>query len=143
MSSPADQPARNGAPAPYGMPAPYGPPDVPAPAGLPSAARRRSALAVTSFVAGLVTVLVGTLVTLLYPFILSASGYSPITLSTIQIVNTFLGGVAGLVALVTGLLALARRDAGTGLAAAGAALGGAAVLSVVVSLVQGLLFRMN
>ncbi|MBD8078749.1 hypothetical protein [Cellulosimicrobium arenosum] len=143
MSTPADRPPPYGAPSPYGASSPYGPPDLAAQgqAAPGPTSRRRSPLAVTSFVAGLVTVLVGTLVTLVYPFILSASGYSPAVLSTVQIGNGFLGGIAGLVALVTGLLALSRRDAGTGLAAAGAALGGSAVLGVVVALAQGLLYR--
>jgi nitrate reductase gamma subunit len=132
MSAPQPGPETWSSPA---QPA-YGPP-VPAPA--PSA--RRSPLAVTSFATGVATVLVGAVVTLAFPVVLSSSGYSPTSVSVLQLVNGVLAGLLGLAAVITGAVALVRRLPGTALAAAGTALGAAALLGFVLSLVQGALYQ--
>ncbi|MFE6234572.1 hypothetical protein [Cellulosimicrobium sp. NPDC057862] len=130
MSAPQTGPETWSSPAP---PA-YGPP-APAPSA------RRSPLAVTSFVTGAATVLVGAAVTLAFPFVLSSSGYSPTSVSVLQLVNGILTGLLGLAAVVTGAVALVRRLPGTAFAAAGTALGAAALLGLVLSLVQGALYQ--
>ncbi|WP_237841509.1 hypothetical protein [Cellulosimicrobium cellulans] len=130
MSAPQTGPETWSSPAP---PA-YGPP-VPAPSA------RRSPLAVTSFGTGVATVLVGAAVTLAFPFVLSSSAYSPTSVSVLQLVNGILAGLLGLAAVVTGAVALVRRLPGTAFAAAGTALGAAALLGFVLSLVQGALYQ--
>ncbi|MBN0039186.1 hypothetical protein JN535_03230 [Cellulosimicrobium cellulans] len=107
----------------------------------PAPGARRSPLAVVAFVAGAATVLVGAVFTLALPFVLSSSGYSPSSVGVLQLVNGILTGVLALVATVTGAVALVRRLPGTALAAAGTALGAAALLGVVLGLVQGALYQ--
>ncbi|MCO7273915.1 hypothetical protein [Cellulosimicrobium cellulans] len=130
MSAPRPGPESWSAPAPsaYGSPA-------------PATGARRSPLAVVAFVLGVATVLVGAVVTLAFPFVLSSSGYSPSSVGVLQLVNGILTGVLALAATVTGAVALVRRLPGTALASAGTALGAAALLSVVLGLVQGALYQ--
>lgn len=132
MSAPQPGPETWSAPAP----SPYGP-SAPAPA--PGA--RRSPLAVVAFVFGIATVLIGAVVTLAFPFVLSSSGYSPWSIGVLQLVNGILTGVLALVATVAGAVALVRRLPGAALASAGTALGAAALLGVALSLLQGALYQ--
>ncbi len=132
MSAPQPGPETWSSPAP-----PADGPTVSAPA--PGA--RRSPLAVASFVTGVATVVVGAVVTLAFPFVLSSSGYSPPAVGGLQRVNGLLAGRRGLVAVITGAVALVRRLPGTAFAAAGTALGAAALLGFVLSLVQGALYQ--
>lgn len=130
MSAPQPGPETWSAPAPYGSSSP-----APAPGA------RRSPLAVVAFVAGTATVLVGAVVTLALPFVLTSSGYAPSSVGVLQLVNGILTGLLALVATVTGAVALVRRLPRTALASAGTALGAAALLGVVLSLVQGALYQ--
>lgn len=130
MSAPQPGPETWSASAPsaYGSPA-------------PATGARRSPLAVVAFAFGVATVLVGAVVTLAFPFVLSSAGYSPSSVGVLQLVNGILTGMLALVATVTGAVALVRRLPGAALASAGTALGAAALLGVVLSLVQGALYQ--
>ncbi|MDF9875308.1 hypothetical protein [Cellulosimicrobium cellulans] len=130
MSAPQPGPETWSAPVPYG-------PSSPA----PTPGARRSPLAVVAFVAGTATVLVGAVFTLAFPFVLSSSGYSPSAAGVLQLVNGILTGLLALVAAVAGAVALGRRLPGTALASGGTALGAAALLGVVLGLVQGALYQ--
>lgn len=101
---------------------------------------RRSPLAVTAFVSGVVTVLVGGLASLALPLVLS-SGYDPTAVGLLQFARGTLTGLLALVATVTGTVALVRRQPGTGLASAGTALGASALFGLVSGLVQGALYQ--
>ncbi|QJW37974.1 hypothetical protein [Cellulosimicrobium protaetiae] len=133
MSSPQTGPETWRSPA---QPA-YG---APSPEPAPAPGARRSPLAVASFVTGVATVLVGAVVTLAVPFVLSSSGYSPTSVSVLQLVNGVVVGLLGLAAVITGAVVLVQRQPGTALAAAGTALGASALLGVLLGLGQGLLY---
>jgi hypothetical protein len=117
----------------YG-PSPYGPP-----ASAPAV--RRSPLAVVAFVAGVATVLVGAAFTLAFPLFLSSPGYSASSFAVLQLVDGVVTAVVGLAAVIAGAVVLVRRAPGTALAAAGTALGAAALLGVVLVVVQSLLYQ--
>lgn len=132
MSAPEPGPATWSSPAP--------------PASAPSApsapAARRSPLAVVAFVAGVATALVSALFTLAVPLVLSTSGFSYGALGALQLVNGVLGSALAITAVVTGSVALVRRQPGAALAGAGTALGASTLLGVVLGLVQGGLYQL-
>ncbi|WP_069387852.1 hypothetical protein [Cellulosimicrobium cellulans] len=104
----------------------------------PADARRRG-LAVTAFVTGIATVLVGVVLGLAVPFV-NASGLDLDAMSAIQTTDGVLTVVLSLVAVITGSVALARKE-GAALAAAGTALGAAGLLTVAAGLLHGALYQ--
>jgi len=135
--------------APQPPASPYGPPPVvPHTAATQTAdhpgtrdSPRRAGIALVAFWAGVATVLAGTAYTLLLPVLLRSASYASVPFAALGAVHGVVSVVLALVATGTGLVALARRVPGTGFAAAGTALGAAALLSVVVGLLQGALLR--
>ncbi|WP_454041778.1 hypothetical protein [Cellulosimicrobium sp. Marseille-Q8652] len=127
---------------PYGAaPHPYdGGPAVPLVAP-PHSAPRRSGLALVSFWAGVATVVVGAVYTLALPVVLRSMSFTSTSYVVLQAGHGILSVVLALVAVITGLVVLGRRAPGTGFAAAGTALGAAAILNVVLGLLQGVLIR--
>ncbi|WP_152030870.1 hypothetical protein [Agromyces aureus] len=126
---------------------PYAPrsehPDSPATATAAPAAPTRSALALVSFIAGLTVVLLGVLVTLLYPLIFISQPMSTGVVVVVQTGSGILTALVALVAVVTGTIALLKRGgASKTLAAAGTALGGAAIVQLLAGLVQSGLFQL-
>lgn len=121
----------------YGGAAAYGT----APAQVPPAAPG-AALAVVSLSAGIATVLIGSLFVLILPS-LYRGGYDVFALvNVVQIANGGLTLLLGLVAVVTGVVALLRKGPrGRARAGGGIALGAAALASVVVTLLQTVLFQ--
>lgn len=111
------------------------------PSGPSAAPPRRSGLALVSFWAGVATVLVGAVYTLALPVVIRSMSFASMSYVTLQAGHGILSVVLALVAVVTGLVVLVRRAPGTGFAAAGTALGAAALLSVVLGLLQGVLLR--
>jgi hypothetical protein len=101
----------------------------------PSQPAVRNALGMVSFVLGLATVLVNVLQSFGVIILVRFAG-SGLPYSLVNIVGMSLVGILGAVALVIGIVALLKRGAPKGLAGAGVALGGEAVLFLLVNLVE-------
>jgi hypothetical protein len=144
MSAPETPPPASpygAAPHPFGDAYPPGAqPGVPSPAG-PTKPTLRSGLALVSFWAGVATVLVGAVYTLALPVVIRSMSFTSTSYVVLQAGHGILSVVLALVAVVTGLVVLVRRAPGTGFAAAGTALGAAALVSVVLGLLQGVILR--
>lgn len=108
-------------------------------------ARPGRALGIVAFVAGVATVLIDALTTLIYPMVLLGSDYNAGTSAVVAAVGAasgILNLLLGLVAVVLGIIVLVRRGAPKGFAAAGTALGAAALVHVAFSGIQSLLYTL-
>lgn len=95
----------------------------------------RNALGVASFGIGLATVLVSVLQSFGLILLVRFAG-SGLPYTLVNVIGMSLVGILGAVALVLGIVALVRRGAPKGFAGAGAALGGQAVLFLLVNLIE-------
>jgi hypothetical protein len=95
----------------------------------------RNALGVVSFGIGLATVLVSVLQSFGLILLVRFAG-SGLPYTLVNVIGMSLVGILGAVALVLGIVALVRRGAPKGFAGAGAALGGQAVLFLLVNLIE-------
>jgi hypothetical protein len=103
----------------------------------PDAVRPENTLGLVAFVIGLVGVFIDVLQSI--GLFLFARYGGPVPYAMVNTFGTYLIGLIGAVALVLGLLALLRRGAPRGFAAAATALGGTTVLFVLLGLVENLL----
>jgi hypothetical protein len=111
-------------------------PDPPLPqAAEPYQPTARNTLGVVSFAAGLATVLVSMMQSLVLILLVRFAG-SGLPYTLVNIAGMTLVGVLGGAALVLGIVALLRRGAPKGLAGAGTALGGQAVFFLLLNLVE-------
>ncbi|HVX09342.1 hypothetical protein [Humibacter sp.] len=111
-------------------------PDPPLPqAPEPYQPAARNTLGVVSFAAGLATVLVSMMQSLVQILLVRFAG-SGIPYTLVNIAGMSLVGILGAAALVLGIVALLRRGAPKGLAGAGTALGGQAVFFLLLNLVE-------
>lgn len=95
----------------------------------------RNALGVVSFGIGLATLLVSVLQSFGLILLVRFAG-SGLPYTLVNVIGMSLVGILGAVALVLGIVALVRRGAPKGFAGAGAALGGQAVLFLLVNLIE-------
>lgn len=95
----------------------------------------RNALGLVSFGIGLATVLVSVLQSFGLILLVRFAG-SGLPYTLVNVIGMSLVGILGAVALVLGIVALVRRGAPKGFAGAGAALGGQAVLFLLVNLIE-------
>jgi hypothetical protein len=103
---------------------------------------RGTALANVAFIAGILTVLLGTIFVLVLPLLYGMP--DPFAaINAIQLVNGCLAVVLGLAAAITGAIALVRNGRGPGRAraSAGLVLGASALLGVVATVLQGLMLQ--
>jgi len=117
--------------------------DLSAPSVEPRPSTNFRLLGVIAFAVGVASVVITRLLGLVTPFLISTAlpmAYELIT--TLGLVANVLSLVLGIGALVLGLIVLLRRDAPKGFAAAGAALGGAEVLSALIGLGQSAVYSM-
>lgn len=108
----------------------------------PSQPPPSAALAVVSLVAGLVIVVLQVAVQLVLPLIYSTTGGSAdlvTLLNVVHLVQGVLVAMCAIVAVATGLIVLVRRGPGRARAGAGVALGGAALATLVATLLQSAL----
>lgn len=108
----------------------------------PPSPRASSALAVVSLVAGLVLVALQVAFQLALPMIYTTAGAAVdlvTLLNVVQLVQGVLVALCALVAVATGIVVLVRRGSGRARAGAGVALGGAALLTLIASLLQSAL----
>jgi hypothetical protein len=111
-------------------------PDPPLPqASEPYQPVARNTLGVVSFAAGLATVLVSMMQSLVLILLVRFAG-SGLPYMLVNIAGMSLVGILGAAALVLGIVALLRRGAPKGLAGAGTALGGQAVFFLLLNLVE-------
>lgn len=110
--------------------------DTDARTAAPAPSTDRKLLGLISFIAGAVGVVLPSLFTLSVPFLVRSNVSSYTLLSVLGIGSTVLALVLGLAALVIGLIVLLKKDAPRGFAAAGAALGGAQVVTALISFGQ-------
>jgi hypothetical protein len=125
-------------PSPETTPTPFTAPTGPGSAQ-PSS---RSTLGVISFVTAVVNVLVGAGLSLaISATVLSSAGSDYQALAVIQIVQSVLTVLLALTSVITGLVVLLKPGVAKGFAAAGTALGGAALFGVLTGLAQNLVFQ--
>ncbi|WP_350347636.1 hypothetical protein ABIQ69_13475 [Agromyces sp. G08B096] len=121
--------------APDPTPAPSSTHGAPAPAGAAGTEpARRSPLGLVSLVAGAAVVLVGAITAFVLPFVVVTTDYALISL--VQSISSALVTILALVAVITGAIVLFGRDRRKAFAASGTALGAAALVNVVMGLVQ-------
>jgi hypothetical protein len=124
--------------APYGA-SPYG---GSAPGGSAPGARARSPLALVSFIIAIANILIGWVLSFAISGAIVSATDSYATVGVLQLVNSVLTVLLALVSLVTGLIALLKRGAPKGFAAAGTALGGAALFGVLMGVAQAAFYQL-
>lgn len=115
--------------------------DEPAPASRPTGSAR-SPLGLVSFIAGAVNVLLGTVLSFAVSATIIAAAGDYTAVGMLQLGQTVVSVLLALVAVVTGVIALLRRGAPKGFAAAGTALGGASLFGVLASVAQSALYQL-
>lgn len=132
-----------GSATPYGG-SPYGGsvPGGSVPGSSVPAAPARSPLGLVSFIVAIANVVIGWGLAFAVSGAIVSAGDSYATIGVLQLVNSVVTVLLALVSIVTGLIALLRRGAPKGFAAAGTALGSVALFGVLMGVAQAAFYQL-
>lgn len=102
----------------------------------------RSPLGVVSFIVAVANIILGWVLSFAISGAIVSATDSYATVGVLQLVNSVITVLFALVSLVTGVIALLKRGAPKGLAAAGTALGGEALFGVLMGLAQAVFYQL-